>query len=465
VKFFAKLFLCTAAILTVALSAMNCMTLSASLESAVEREITSGLSQHQLLEYALECSMLSVSKSGPISDEALTQLAEQSAQLLTDGGSFALTTQSGTLLAGSSALADGNAVLGEETMQYEIQTTAAGERLVVRSTFAQSGVTLQLTTAGDISYVFQDAQQLLRRGQLLFLGVLGGSFVAMLVMAWWLTRPIQQLKEASVAFSAGDYHSRANVTTRDELGELAKTYNQMADLIAQKMAALEEAARKQEDFVANFAHELKTPMTSIIGYADMIYQQRLTGEELHTAAEYIMNEGMRLESLSFKLLDLIALGRKAFLLEGAQLAPFFQDVEETIRPVALARGVTFVVDCQDDWVRVELDLCKTMVLNLLDNALKSGADQVRLTGRPQGTRYCVTVADNGRGIPPEELSRITEAFYMVDKSRSRREHGAGLGLALAARIAALHGTELTYQSTVGQGTQVSLTLQREDNDG
>ena len=97
-------------------------------------------------------------------------------------------------------------------------------------------------------------------------------------------------------------------------------------------------------------------------------------------------------------------------------------------------------------------------MNLLDNALKSGATRVTLTGWALGQNYVIDITDNGRGIPAGQLQRITEAFYMVDKSRSRKEHGAGLGLALAAKIADIHSTRLEYTSTEGEGTSVELSL-------
>ncbi len=90
-----------------------------------------------------------------------------------------------------------------------------------------------------------------------------------------------------------------------------------------------------------------------------------------------------------------------------------------------------------------------MLLNLLDNAFKSGGDTVGLNGAAEGAYYAIRITDNGRGIPADQLQRITEAFYMVDKSRSRREHGAGLGLALASKIAAIHATQLEYDTEEG----------------
>lgn len=232
----------------------------------------------------------------------------------------------------------------------------------------------------------------------------------------------------------------------------------MADTIQEKISALELTVQQREDFVASFAHELKTPMTSIIGYADTLYQKELPPEQVQEAAGYILNEGLRLEALSFKLMELITLEHQEFLLEEMDVVPFFEDIRDSIQPLAQKRQVAVEFHCQPGYVRMEYDLCKTMVLNLLDNALKSGGTLVTVTGQPRGKRYRIEVEDNGRGIPEGELKRITEAFYMVDKSRSRKEHGAGLGLALCQRIAAIHHTRLEFDSIEGVGTTVEFAL-------
>jgi signal transduction histidine kinase len=232
----------------------------------------------------------------------------------------------------------------------------------------------------------------------------------------------------------------------------------MADTIQEKISDLELAVEQREDFVANFAHELKTPMTSIIGYADTLYQKELPASQVQEAAGYILNESLRLEALSFKLMELITLEKQSFLLEEMELTPFFLDLQESIRTLATQRGVEVQFQWDQGYVRMEYDLFKTMLLNLLDNGLKSGGTQVTVTGSHQERGYVVAVADNGRGIPAGELKRITEAFYMVDKSRSRKEHGAGLGLALCQRIATIHGAILTFESQEGVGTTVTVWL-------
>ena len=120
-------------------------------------------------------------------------------------------------------------------------------------------------------------------------------------------------------------------------------------------------------------------------------------------------------------------------------------------------------DIDEAVVTGEPDLLKTLILNLLDNARKASGKggTVLLTGRREEGVYRVSVTDHGRGIPPEALKRITEPFYMVDKSRAREQGGAGLGLALSRKIAELHGTELSFESEVGKGTRVSFALKEE----
>ena len=102
-----------------------------------------------------------------------------------------------------------------------------------------------------------------------------------------------------------------------------------------------------------------------------------------------------------------------------------------------------------------------MLLNLVDNARKAGSGEICLEGFSDGDGCRVTVTDDGKGIPPEELDRVTEAFYMVDKSRARAQGGAGLGLALCRRIVELHGGELALASEPGRGTKVTVTLRGE----
>lgn len=237
----------------------------------------------------------------------------------------------------------------------------------------------------------------------------------------------------------------------------------MADRLVEQMQKKELEAKQKEDFTAAFAHELKTPLTSIIGYADMLNSLKLTDEECHEAYFYIYSQGKRLESLSHKLLELVSMDKTPMVFKPIPTKNLEQNIRTTLRPVWRQRGIKGKVDLEKAVLRGDDELLLSLLYNLLDNAVKALDKGERSFILMKGTclkgLYEIKIVDNGRGIPKEEISRITEAFYMVDKSRSRKLHGAGLGLSIASKIAEVHGTQLLYQSEPGQGTSVSFSLQ------
>ena len=278
----------------------------------------------------------------------------------------------------------------------------------------------------------------------------------MLLIAYFVSKPLVRLKRFTGIIGSGNYSRRAKVTTLDEIGDLTVAFNDMTGAIEQKVTELEGNAKQQKDFVASFSHELKTPMTSIIGYADMLRSQELDAEDAFMAANFIYSEGKRLESLSLKLMDLVVLDKTDYKLMRGYSRRALGHVVAVVTPMLEKAELTFLYEIEQQIILFEKDLLLTLITNLLDNARKASSPgkRVWLVGKKMGGRYRVSVRDEGIGIPKEELSRITEAFYMVDKSRARAQHGAGLGLAIANRIAGLHGSSLHFESEQGVGTTV-----------
>ena len=198
----------------------------------------------------------------------------------------------------------------------------------------------------------------------------------------------------------------------------------------------------------------------MIGYADLLRSRPATEEQVRQSAGYIFSEGRRLEALSRKLLDLVVLDRQDFPLRPVPLDVFLGRVAGAMAPALEQAGVRLTVRAQPVPALMEPDLMETVCLNLLDNARKAmeGGGDLLLEGLSEEGRPVIRVTDSGKGIPAEELERVTEAFYMVDKSRSRAQGGAGLGLALCRRIVDLHGGTLELESTPGQGTRVTVRL-------
>ena len=223
---------------------------------------------------------------------------------------------------------------------------------------------------------------------------------------------------------------------------------------------LENVASRREEFIGSFAHELKTPLTAIIGYADMLRSKDMSPKSRFTAAGYIFSEGKRLEALSLKPMDIIVAGHQDFELKRYEVGYFIRSVAAVTVPSLSSEGITLDMRWEPGWIEVEPDLFKTLVINLVDNARKASRKNstIELFGKVMDGGYALFVRDHGRGMPKEELSKITEPFYMIDKSRSRAQNGAGLGLALCQRIAELHGTKLEYESEEGKGTTVRVLL-------
>ena len=283
---------------------------------------------------------------------------------------------------------------------------------------------------------------------------------AMLLISYFVSRPVRTLTKATQLIEEGQYDVRADVKSLDEIGDLALSFNAMAESIEQKVSTLEGYAKQQKDFVANFSHELKTPMTSIIGYADMLRSAELDEEDAFMASNFIFSEGKRLEALSLKLMDLVVLDKDEFELVRGYARRVLGHVMAVVTPMLEQHGLTLKTDIEQHQILYEKDLLLTLITNLIDNARKASepGKTIELSGRKQEGRYRITVTDHGIGIPQEELKRITEAFFMVDKSRSRAQHGAGLGLAIGNKIAQLHGSELHFESQVGVGTTVWFDL-------
>lgn len=275
-------------------------------------------------------------------------------------------------------------------------------------------------------------------------------------VAYWVYAvflPAASLAGAAVITTAVRGHAEY------ERRELARQRG-VADGLEREIASLENEADRREEFMASFAHELKTPLTAIIGYADMLRSKELPPKTRFTAAGYIFSEGKRLEALSLKLMDIIVAGKQEFALRRFDAAYFIREVAAVAMPSLFSDGMTLDVHWENGEIYIEPDLFKTLLINLIDNARKASRNgqQVELFGKNEDGGYAFYIRDHGRGMKKEDIARITEPFYMIDKSRSRAQNGAGLGLALCQRIAELHGTSLEYDSETGKGTTVRVFL-------
>ncbi len=332
-----------------------------------------------------------------------------------------------------------------------------GENYIYVSGYVRQGdVEGYLVSETNISGTVNRQEDMIRYLQKICIVLFFLSVPLIILLTNCIAGPIRKVSRATKRIAEGRYSERICIKGKDEISELAADFNQMAGQIEKKISELSETAKAKEEFTANFAHELKTPLTSVIGYADMLYQRELPRNQVRDAAEYILKEGMRLEALSLKLMDLFILDRQDFLLESSSAKELFENLKQNMQPICSKYGTKLHEHIEDGYIDADYDLFKIMILNLIDNSGKAEGEDIWITGNKRNNSYLICVKDNGRGVPPEELSRITEAFYMVDKSRSRKQHGAGLGLALVSKIIEIHKAEMQIESDGKNGTVVKI---------
>lgn len=439
-KFAYKMVCLLVLVLSASFGVGGCYLLYSDFSAQLARAEAANADTHRRVCTLLQGEILDRQRRGEsLDDAALTELL----------ANFALPT---ALWRDGVCIVGGGDLLPDGTM--EVRRLADGGVQATYASSLQGG--LQLATAYDLTDLYRGRDAALRRFLLLEAAVLAAGAAVTAVFARRMTRPLRTLTTASAEIADGDYARRTGLHTGDEIETLSSSFDKMADAVQEKITALQADVRQREDFMGAFAHELKTPMTSIIGYADMLRTIQASPAEQYEAAGAIYHEGRRLEALSGKLLALLGLGEETITLQPTALAALWPRLQ------AACPGVPLQLPACDAAVQADADLLLDLLCNLVGNAVKASepGQPVEVQAADNGDTVTLTVADHGCGIPRSEISRVTEPFYMVDKSRARKQGGSGLGLALCKRIAEVHGSDLHIESTPGEGTRVSVILRK-----
>lgn len=347
-----------------------------------------------------------------------------------------------------------------ENKKYYIQTISKIQ-LVTASCYIE--------TVDDITSVYSDRDMYCTIYQFILIGVALFASILLVIFSKLLTRPLVKLKDASKEVAEGNFNMRVKeshgITSSTEITELSQSFNTMADYVEDYIEQLKLATQNRDNFIADFTHELKTPLTSVIGYADMLRSYEMEPEQRRECADLIYKEGSRLEALSLNLLNLIVLKNDEIKAVNIRTDIIADDIKKSVLFILKKYGVKLKLNVEKAEVNAEPSLLKTLLYNLIDNACKASESgkPVTLTGYVDSDRYRFCVTDSGCGIAEDDLAKITEPFYMVDKSRSRSMGGAGLGLSICNEIAKLHGSTLEIVSEVGKGTDISFTVSLADN--
>lgn len=333
---------------------------------------------------------------------------------------------------------------------------AQGVPLVVGD--QQVGTLLNLQPA-DTMLDTQGQAFLDRVRQLLILAgvfAVGLALVLGLLISWGLTAPLRQLNAAAGAVAQGDLTQRVPAKGGDEIGDLGRTFNQMA-------TNLEEGERLRRNMMADIAHELRTPLTVIQGNLQAILDGVFPLDEAQVAS--LHDETRLLTRLvdDLRELALAEAGQLRLEHDTVDLVALVESVTGNFALAAENAGISLGTEIAGDIPEVngDADRLGQVLRNLLSNALRHTPAGGRVTvslARCGDRRVKAIVSDTGTGIAPEDLPYVFDRFYRGDKSRSRRRGGSGLGLAIARQLVRAHGGEIDVASEVGQGTVFTVTL-------
>lgn len=461
-KFSFKILLVTIVVMAVAFGVGGYFFVDYVFETSLQREIEQAMDESSILQFAFETAALNVpSKYDVLQDTTIEEIGlnlekrgQGAARLLR------LSDEEKKPLYASEGFTTDTEFLMQIDEQIRIyQVIQYGEHYYVQTGAMLNALDriLYLETMKDVTQVFEEKTQGFEFYRQLTLVILVCSSVFMFFISSWLTAPIRLLTKATKKMTEGDYSYRAEQISSDEMGQLTSDFNRMANALEENIRKLEDEIRAREDFIAAFSHELKTPLTAIIGYADLLRSRKLDDEKHFLSSNYIYTEGKRLEMMAFRLLDIIVTKRCDIERQNVDVEVLFRYLEDMY---AEKTDIKLLVEYDSARICVEVNLLKSVLLNLVDNACKASepGSTVEVKGEKRDDGYLFQVKDYGVGIPEEECKKITEAFYMVDKSRSRSRNGAGLGLALCVEILRLHHSELMIESTLGEGSCISFLL-------
>ena len=292
--------------------------------------------------------------------------------------------------------------------------------------------------------------------------LIAGIILFSIIMGYFVFRglrhimhPLYDLQQAVQRMSTGDYRTRVVVTSNDEVGQLSAAFNHMAEAIQQ-----EDEERKA--FLATVSHELRTPISYVKGYSESIQNGLIEGEQKDEAICLIAREANRMERLTNELMQLVQVESAGMEeMYPIVLAETLRDSAELVRTKADEKEMAILLEVDEELiVEADEEKMKQILINLLENAIRYSdrGTSVFLKAVMEGHAAVIRVEDSGIGIPKEDLPRITERFYRVNKARSRADGGSGLGLSIVDQLVKQHHGTLHIESELGKGTTVTVRL-------
>lgn len=460
-KLFWKQFITMMCFIVVSFMIFGNIMVHTAFQTTINRETNQSIEEMKIFQYALIASLDGLPKDYQATDMAVAEIVKSIQQSLNNARDEVIIYNKSNKVIYQNSSYQGSLIKARKEKSAAVwQIHKQKEHYYIESLCGvQSNVgSYILEIHRNIDHVYQDRDRHYET-YLLALSIVSVIFVIVLLLfSMHFTFPIRKLSQAVRAFAKGNYQSRVKVKGNDEVSVLSRDFNQMADRLKENIEELKESARRQEEFTAAFSHELKTPLTSIVGYADMLRSVEMPQEDIFMSADYIFKQGKRLERLALKMMELTYIDKQEITFQEIDVASFVSLLRAMTGKLLETSEVTLTIQSDPGNFYGDIDLLLSLFSNLIDNARKAcgKGGKIFLEGKKTEDGYSFSLQDNGHGIPEEEIYKITEPFYMVDKSRARKEGGAGIGMSLCQKIIRLHHAEWSIQSNIGVGTEIHI---------
>jgi len=340
----------------------------------------------------------------------------------------------------------------------QINSVLAGETIQLSTdSFTPIAIGLPLKTEQGTRAMFVEqlgppSYSLLIR--FLIYSLLAGSGL-MLVAAMFLVRPIKQLTRATKRIASGDFDVKLDIKQKDELGTLARSFEEMSH-------DLQQLEQMRKEFVTNVSHEVQSPLTSISGYAIALKKVNLADAERSRYLDIIIAEAERMSKMSTSVLKLSLLESQSLQMKLVKfsLDEQIRRVIVALQPQWSARNINFELNLKAISLSADHDLLNQVWTNILGNSIKFSKDGsiISVSIKQDTKNVIVRMSDNGIGISIEDQKRIFERYFKADRSHSRKYDGSGMGLAIVKQIVMLHQGDIQVESEPGLGTTFTVTL-------
>ena len=352
----------------------------------------------------------------------------------------------------------------ENEKSFIIRTINNRKYAFVSSIVSLENKDFKLIISKDIQYVYTERSNNYKFFMIIDLIMLIILSAGMYIISKKLTNPLVKLSNVSKDIAKGEYNIRAVESKKnDEIGVLEHNFNLMIDVIENNIEELKYLNESKQRFIDSLNHEIKTPITSIIGYSELLLKSNVSEEIKIKSLKYINSEAKRLETLNSTLLKLTLMREENRKLGKVELKEAINNVKNILIYKMERKNIKLNIKIENIDLVQDKELLEVLLTNIIDNSIKASnvGSWIDVEGYYGNNEYILKIKDKGIGIPQEDLDKVLEPFYMVDKARTRKNNGIGLGLSICSEICNMYNISLDIKSKLNVGTEVILIFNKE----